>query len=110
MTSSRLAKSAIVKLGLIGFTAGVLFTHASRVAAASFQCVPKSNTARVLKSPNPNDLHPQWRGQSYIGTSWTFVREAVVGSYFRGKLISPRGGVQPYRIFILPDEWDCGAH
>jgi len=80
-----------------------------KAIAQTIQCVPKSGTARILQSPNPNDVDPHWRRDSSIGTSWTFVRESSVrtevGLYFVGKLISPRGGVQQ-PIFILPDEWN----
>ena len=28
--------------------------------AAPMQCIPKDNTARILKSPNPNDTADDW--------------------------------------------------
>jgi hypothetical protein len=75
------------------------------------QCVPKAPTARLLQSPNPNDIDLSWRGESRIGTSWTFIRDQTVKTdiavYFVGQLVSPRGGVQKKPIFILPDEWNC---
>jgi hypothetical protein len=80
-------------------------------SAKETQCVPKSLTARLLQSPNPNDIDPHWRGQGYIGLSWSFIRKNTIktetGIYFVGKLVSPRGGVQQ-PVFILSDEWNCG--
>jgi hypothetical protein len=33
-------------------------------------CHPNDNTARILASMNPNDIHAGWKGESYVGTSW----------------------------------------
>jgi hypothetical protein len=83
----------------------------SQSLSREVQCTPKSNAARILQSPNPNDVHPNWSGQSNIGMSWTFVRQSAVsgpgGEYLRGTLISPRGG-ETKNITVFADEWNCG--
>jgi hypothetical protein len=77
------------------------------------QCVPKTNAARILQSPNPNDIDPSWRGESHVGTSSTFIQKGtvvdVVGlEYVKGDYISPRGGGEE-NVFILRVEWDCAS-
>lgn len=73
-------------------------------------CNPRDNTARVLQSANANDLHPDWKGESYIGTSWGLVPDGSATrngvEYLEGNLYSPRGGYQG-RIFVLKSEWGC---
>jgi hypothetical protein len=76
--------------------------------ALALQCTPNDASARILASPDPDDIHPDWRGESTIGLSWTFEgRPTGSGDYLKGKLISPRGDVANAGIYILADEWDC---
>jgi len=79
--------------------------------AAPMQCTPKDNTARILKSANPNDTAPSWK-MGNVGTSMSFVVKRTItaetGKYFQGDLISPRGGTLGRNLFILAQEWDCG--
>ena len=79
--------------------------------AAADWCHPKDKTARVLQSPNPNDLHPDWRGESYIGTGWALAPGRSVTAdgvfYIEGGLYSPRGGLVAPKIYVLRNEWDC---
>jgi hypothetical protein len=77
--------------------------------ALAMQCTPNDGSARILASPDPNDIHPDWSGESTIGLSWTFEGRAVAGDgdYLKGRLISPRGDVANEGIYILADEWDC---
>ncbi|MBD2341825.1 hypothetical protein H6G64_33365 [Calothrix sp. FACHB-156] len=74
-------------------------------------CVPKNNQSRILSTPNPNDIHPDWRGESYIGTSWTFIIKDIIkndtGMYLKGDLYSPRGGLRNNDVFVIKNEWDC---
>jgi TPR repeat protein/uncharacterized protein YecT (DUF1311 family) len=76
-------------------------------------CSPKDNTARILKTPNPNDLAEGWKGESRIGTSWSFFPRRYVntnienGVYLQGDLISPRGGVTDKNVYVLFSEWIC---
>src|SRR5262249_25278986 len=74
-------------------------------------CAPKTNTARILTSPNPNDVHPDWRGEGYIGLSWSLRPKRYVksntGTYLEGELVSPRGGTWSDSVFVLLDEWQC---
>jgi len=84
---------------------------ATSASATEIQCVPKNVAARVLKSANPNDFHPQFSGLSYIGESSTFVvkgRSSDLGvTYFSGDYISPRGAVTK-NVFAISSEWECG--
>jgi hypothetical protein len=88
---------------------------AAQIAKAG-GCAPKDNTARVLKSPHPLDLAPNWTGTNYIGTGWTFMPTRYVvdpalqgGIYLEGNLITTRGATLPDNLYILYAEWDC-AH
>lgn len=88
---------------------------AAQIAKAG-GCSPKDNTARVLKSPHPLDLAPNWTGTNYIGTGWTFMPKRYVvdpplqgGIYLEGNLITTRGATLPDDLFVLYAEWDC-AH
>jgi len=76
---------------------------------ADVSCAPKSDTARILASPSPNDIHPDWAGDSRVGLSWSFVPESdnLSGKYLRGDLYSPKGSVVNEGIYILRREWDC---
>lgn len=77
--------------------------------ALALECTPNDASARILASPNPNDIHPDWSGESTIGLSWTFEGHAIgdAGDYLKGKLISPRGDVANAGIYIMAKEWDC---
>ena len=76
---------------------------------ADVSCAPKDNSARILASPSPNDIHPDWSGESQVGLSWTFVPDSddVSGQYLHGDLYSPRGSVVTPGAYILRREWDC---
>ena len=78
--------------------------------AAEVQCTPKGNTARILKSANPNDTAPGWK-LAIVPTSTSFIVKRTVntdaGKYFQGDLISTRGGKIGRNLFILAQEWDC---
>lgn len=77
--------------------------------AMALQCTPNDTSARILASPDPDDIHPDWSGDSTIGLSWTFEGRATgaSGNYLKGELISPRGDVANTSIYILASEWDC---
>jgi hypothetical protein len=83
----------------------------SSTQASALSCNPRDVTARILKTPNPNDIHPDWQGGSNIGTAWTLSAtgrvQSATGTYLKGNLLSPRGGVINRGVFIMPAEWDC---
>jgi hypothetical protein len=80
----------------------------SPTLALAAECTPSDTSAKILASPNPDDLHPDWSDGSTIGLSWTFEGRAIgSGDYLKGKLISPRGDVANTGVYILADEWDC---
>jgi hypothetical protein len=79
--------------------------------ARASTCTPNDNAARILKSPSPNDIHPDWSGESYVGLSWHFEPTGYAGDqtgdYLKGNLFSPRGELVNSGVFILRDEWSC---
>lgn len=54
---------------IAGFVGSLLVSS----PAFSLECHPKDNSARILASPRPNDIHPDWKGEAYVGMSWSFV-------------------------------------
>jgi hypothetical protein len=80
-------------------------------AAADPYCSPGSNSARILTKPAPNALHPDWRGDNFVGTGWTLIPKKIVsnitGRYAYGDLHGSRGGVVNRNIYVLLSEWDC---
>jgi|GEM_PF-1210976 len=91
----------------------VSFAAVSRPALSrEIGCAPKTNAARILQSAHPNDLHLKWRGGDRIGLSWSFFSNKAAmngpgGTYFRGYLVSPRGGIIDKNVFIFTNEWNC---
>ncbi len=77
-------------------------------------CAPKGTTARILKSAAPNDIHPDWKGDSYVGTGWRIeLTNALLKDgnvYLVGDVLSPRGGVVNRGIFVLAGDWDCSCN
>ncbi len=91
---------------LTGFLAASLCLPG--MAHAELGCAPKSPGAKILKSANPHDVHPDWASPSQIGTSWSLVSvKRETGEFYSGKLVSPRGGEQPGRVYVIAKEWDC---
>jgi hypothetical protein len=75
-------------------------------------CSPKTNAARILIKPTANAIHPDWRGDNYVGTAWTLTPKRTVtnvtGTYALGDLHSGHtGGIVNRNVFILLSEWDC---
>lgn len=102
--------------GVLGFAllmvgAPVVGTVAD-LSDAKWICHPIDGTARVLKSPNPNDLHEDWKGESRFGTGMGFIPQGAEKDvydlqYFSGFVLSGRGSVLTERAFILSKEWNC---
>ena len=93
---------------LLATIATILLSGAAH--AAPIHCSPKDNTARILKSANPNDTAPGWK-MARIGAATSFTVKRTVndytGKYFQGDLISDRRGIIGRNLFILAQEWDC---
>lgn len=101
----------------------LLMAHTPGASLASENlCQPKSITTRILDSPSPNSIHPNWQGKNYIGLSWNLVRygeETKNGvRYLKGKLLSPFRPKAGYSIneyyngrgdivWGVLSEWDC---
>jgi len=45
----------------------------SRSAVAAEVCNPIDNTARILSRPVPTAIHPDWKGDNYVGTAWGVI-------------------------------------
>lgn len=103
-----------MRLPRIVTAAILLIACAHPVASKPVSCTPRDNTARILMAPSPNALHPNWKGDAYIGTSWSLLVDDIVksqtknstGVYLRGDLVSPRGGTTK-NVFVLAKEWNC---
>jgi hypothetical protein len=80
---------------------------ASDVAQAQKSCSPAAPGARILRSPDVNDIHPDWRPPAVIGTSWSLLGVRREREFLSGRLVSPRGGVQRGRVYVIPSEWLC---
>jgi hypothetical protein len=87
--------------------AGILLVSSIAPLSAEQQCVPKEAGAKILRTPNIADMHPDWMPPAAVGTSWSLARVKRERSFLSGTLVSPRGGVQPGRVFVLPNEWNC---
>jgi hypothetical protein len=94
-------------LFIIAFTITVSGVQAQDVG----WCHPKAQTARVLASPNPHDIHPDWLGESNVGMSTPLkpvrIVEGRVGTYINGDLYTTRGNLSLIGVFVLADEWEC---
>jgi hypothetical protein len=79
------------------------------VCLADASCAPNDNSARILASPSPDDIHPDWSGENQIGLSWSFVPDSddLSGRYLYGDLYSPKGGLVTQGVYIIRREWDC---
>lgn len=89
----------------------VLYQKAEIKEKINIGCAPKSNQSRILSSPNPNDIHPDWRDG--IGLSWTVLANQIikknVNTYLKGDLYFPRGGLINKNVFVIKNEWDCSS-
>ena len=89
---------------LLAAIATILLSGAAQ--AAEVQCTPKDNTARILKSANPNDTAPGWK-MAIVGTATSFTLKRTVNAdtskYFQGDL-SDRGGIIGRNLFILAQD------
>ena len=71
-------------------------------------CSPKDKAfVKLFIDPNvTSDFYAE-----NIGASWSFIHHSThkIGriNYFKGHLVSPRGGHQPEIGFIEVDKWDC---
>lgn len=74
-------------------------------------CNPIDNSARILNSPSPMDIHDSWTGGSAIGTAWSLevrgMSQDETGIYLKGNLYSPRGGLVNPGVYVLLKEWHC---
>lgn len=75
-------------------------------------CNARDNSARILRSASPADVHPDWSGDSVIGTGQgvranAWLADTFGNVYLRGDLYSTRGGLLNRDVFILQREWNC---
>jgi hypothetical protein len=73
-------------------------------------CAPIDYNPKILSSPNPKSIHPEWK-EGEVGTSWSFFSTKKIenkdGVFLFGNLISPRGGVITEGCYIIYSEWEC---
>ena len=85
-------------------------------------CRPESITTRVLNSPAPNDIHPDWTGNSHIGMGWNLIKYGSTHEdgvqFIKGKLLPPFRGANGYTykqyinsrgniVWGISTEWEC---
>ena len=89
----------------------VSFLALSGNCGAGSLCSPKDNNARILSAPTPNAIDPQWTGDNFVGTGWSFyVNETVnsrTGMFAKGNLHGSRGGIAQRDVYVLLSEWNC---
>lgn len=75
-------------------------------------CAPIDYNPKILSSPNPKSIHPDWVGGE-VGTSYSFFStkkiENEYGVFLFGDLITPRGGVDTKGCYIIYSEWECDS-
>ena len=77
-------------------------------AQARTQCSPRIVGATILRSPDVNDIHPDWRPESgSIGTGWGLRRVTRSGQFLRGGLVTSRGNPMSGTVWVLAREWEC---
>jgi hypothetical protein len=77
----------------------------------NLNCFPVEYDPIILSGPDINQLHPDWV-DSEVGEAWTFLAyKSIVKNnteYFRGDLLSPRGGyMENGPFYVLSSEWEC---
>ena len=92
----------------------MIFTMLMAIVAqpVDFICNAKDNSARILRSATPNDIHPDWAGDTTVGTGQGFranawLEDSFGNIYLRGDIYSTRGGLLNRNVFILQREWSC---
>ena len=74
---------------------------------SKISCTPKNNDAKLYVNP----LITSDTLDQVIGLSWSFVYHSTEktngGSFYKGHLVSPRGGHQPEVVYIDPFFWVC---
>jgi len=96
--------ASIISISL--FSAATFFAAASQSNAAP-RCNPKMSGARILNSPDINDVHSDWIPPNAVGTGWSLDTLTHHGPFLSGTLYSSRGTPQPGRIYVIANEWDC---
>lgn len=85
----------------------------STPALAGPTCSPSDDSARILASASPANLHRDYRGNNHIGLGWSLqvertTRDTAGTEYYVGDLYSPTGELAKRNVFALEREWDCG--
>jgi len=101
---------------------GSLLLLAAGAKAEITLCQPIDTATRVLSSPSPNDIHPNWAGGSFIGTSWNLVKYGSKNKdglqFIKGKLLPPFRQSRGYTyeqyinsrgevVWGISSEWEC---
>jgi len=95
----------IMCLGLVSVKAQIKVANIIKL-----NCAPIDYNPKILSSPNPKSVHPDWK-ESQVGTSWSFFSTKKIenkdGVFLFGNLISSRGGVITKGCYIIYSEWEC---
>jgi hypothetical protein len=97
-----------VEGGVSAGCASVGSTAAVKIPEMGKGCVPIYG-AKVFSAPDRSKVHPDWTGETKIGT-WGLADTQIIANstdrYVYGKLYSPRGGYQKW-VYGLAEEWTC---
>lgn len=85
----------------------LLFAAGGGPAFAAQTCAPKAVGAKILKSKNASDIHPDWKPPNRIGLGWSLAEIKHEGRFLSGRLVTTRGGLTRGRVYVIADEWDC---
>ena len=99
-------------LTFLASAAFVLSATEGSERSVSLLCNARDGSARILRSPAPNDIHPDWAGDTIVGGGQGFrathrVTDMFGLVYLGGDIYSTRGGKLNGGVFILEREWDC---
>jgi hypothetical protein len=93
----------------VKFAIGILafLLASSNFALTQTLCNPMEPGALILKSPHVADLHPDWVPPNSIGSGWGLTQIRREQGFYSGRLVSSRGAIQPYRVYVVPSQWQC---
>jgi hypothetical protein len=81
-----------------------------REANIEMELLPKNINARILTSPNLNNVHPDWTPPSHIGLSYAFqaIKELETSKgekYYQGNLLDDKYNILASDCVILANDW-----
>ena len=102
-------KTSLIVL-IVFLSLGSLRAQINEAIIIELSCAPNNYNPKILSSPNPKSIHPDWK-ESKVGESWSFFSSKKIentdGVFLFGNLISPRGEAITKGCYIIYSEWDC---